>query len=53
MIIAVLYNPELYNSKKHDKLLQPILDLCKERMSTPVDQLQGGMGDIFVKLATL
>lgn len=52
LIIAVLYNPELYNSKKHDKLLQPILDKCKDRMSTPVDQLQGGMGDIFVKVAS-
>lgn len=53
LIIAVLYNPELYNPEKHDKLLQPILDQCKERMATPVDQLRGGMGDIFVKIATL
>ena len=53
LIIAVLQEHEIYTPTKHDKLLQPILDKCKERMSTPVDQLQGGMGDIFVKLATI
>tara|TARA_A100001015_G_scaffold320741_1_gene448280 strand:+ start:476 stop:1231 length:756 start_codon:yes stop_codon:yes gene_type:complete len=53
LIIAVLHEHELHNPEKHDSLLQPILDKCRERMATPVDQLRGGMGDIFVKVATI
>lgn len=53
LIIAVLHEHELYDPDSHDENLQPILDKCKERMNTPVEQLRGGMGDIFVKLARL
>ena len=33
--------------------IDDVLDQCKERMETPPDKLQGGMGDIFVKLSLL
>jgi len=53
LIIAVLHDHKLYDKEKHDTQLQPVLELCKERMNTPIDKLRGGMGDIFVKLANI
>ncbi len=53
LIIAILHEHELYDHDSHDEDLQPILELCEERMNTPIKQLKGGMGDIFVKLANI
>lgn len=53
LIIAVLHEHEFYDPDSHDEILQPILELCEERMNTPVEQLRGGMGDIFVKIANI
>lgn len=53
LIIAILHGHELYDPDSHDEILLPILELCEERMNTPVEQLRGGMGDIFVKIANI
>ena len=49
LIYALLYTDDKSNSKKIDN----VVNQCKERMETPPDELQGGMGDIFVKLSLL
>ena len=53
LIIGVLHNYKKYNSKKHYKKIKYSLDISKDRMNTDPDKLKYGMGDIFVKLATL
>ena len=53
LIIAVLHEHEEYDSDKHDSLINPVLDQCQDRMNTEPDDLRGGMGDIFVKLAII
>tara|TARA_B100000161_G_C33547485_1_gene413775 strand:+ start:479 stop:1171 length:693 start_codon:yes stop_codon:yes gene_type:complete len=49
LIIGVLHDVEPYKNQD----VSEILNMCKERMNTPVDELKGGMGDISVKLYTL
>ena len=49
LIIAVLYDVVPYTNQN----ITNINDMCRDRNSTPPDQLQGGMGDIFVKLALI
>ena len=49
LIIGILHDVEEYKNQD----VSDILDKCKERMNTPVDKLQGGMGDISVKLYSL
>jgi len=49
LIYALLYTDNKSDSKK----INDVVDQCKERMETPPDELQGGMGDIFVKLSLL
>ena len=53
LIYAILHDYEEYDSGKHDSLINPILEQCEERMNTEPDNLRGGMGDIFVKLAII
>ena len=52
LIIAVLYDAVPLSSK-HQADMKAVNELCKERNQTPPDQLYGGMGDIFVKLALI
>ena len=47
--IVVLYDVVPYTNQN----ITNINDMCRDRNSTPPDQLQGGMGDIFVKLALI
>lgn len=49
LIFALFYTDD----KGQTKDIDSVLDQCKERMETPPDELQGGMGDIFVKLSLL
>ena len=37
----------------YDSLVNPIRQQCKTRMNTLPENLQGGMGDIFVSMAIL
>lgn len=53
LIIGILHEPELYNSQKHDSLIQPTMKQCKKRMNTKPSELTGGMGDIFVSMAII
>ena len=55
LIIGILHDGELYNEDNdlHKQHYDDMMSMCQKRNDTPVDQLQGGMGDIFVKLATL
>jgi len=52
LIIGVLHDHEEYNSSTHDELLAYSLEISEERMNTDPDNLRGGMGDIFVTLAS-
>ena len=38
---------------KHKNLIDPVLKQCENRLNTDPDDLRGGMGDIFVKLAII
>jgi len=49
LIFALFYTGD----KGQTKDIDSVLDQCKERMKTPPDRLQNGMGDIFVKLSLL
>ena len=49
LIIGMLHDVEEYKNQDIDE----ILNMCEERMNTPVDELKGGMGDISVKLYSL
>jgi len=49
LIYALFYT----DNKGQTKDIDSVLDQCKERMETPPDELQSGMGDIFVKLSLL
>jgi hypothetical protein len=49
LIIGILHDVEEYKNQD----VSDILGKCQERMNTPVDKLQGGMGDISVKLYSL
>ena len=51
LIIAILHDAKLYKKSKHKKLLENVNNICKERLNTLPNDLQGGMGDIFVKLS--
>jgi hypothetical protein len=53
LIIGVLHEHVEYDPSTHDNLLQYSLDISEERMNTNPDELRGGMGDIFVKLAII
>ncbi len=53
LIIAVLHEHELYEPTKHKNLIDPVLKQCEKRLNTEPDNLEGGMGDIFVKLAII
>ena len=58
LIFAVLHEYTEYNnddeySDEHKVNLKKVKDKCKERMETEPDDLMGGMGDIFAKLATI
>ena len=41
------------DSMEFEILKWDVLNLCEERMNTPVNELKGGMGDISVKLYSL
>ena len=47
--MAVLQNPRACVASE----IEAVLEQCKDRMATPVEDLQGGMGDIFAKVATI
>ena len=47
--MAVLQNPRACKAEE----LKEVLAQCKDRMATPVESLQGGMGDIFAKVASI
>ena len=49
LIIGVLHEAEEYTNQDIDD----ISEMCKERLKTPIDELQGGMGDISVKMYNL
>jgi hypothetical protein len=53
LIIGVLHEYEKYEPGKHDETINPIIEFSKDRMNTDPTKLQGGMGDIFVKLAII
>jgi len=55
IIIGILHDSEPYdeNNNKHILAKKNIEKMCKQRNSTPVNELFGGMGDIFVKLANV
>ena len=55
LIIGILHDSELYdeNNDLHKQHHDDMITMCQKRNDTPVDQLQGGMGDIFVKVATI
>ena len=55
LIIGILHHSELYdeNNDLHKKNHNDMVTMCKKRNDTPVDELKGGMSDIFVKLATI
>ena len=53
LIIGVLHEYEKYEPGKHDETINPIIEFSKDRMNTDPNKLQGGMGDIFVKLAII
>ena len=42
-----VYDP---NNPKHNDAVNDVNELCESRNSMEPDELQGGMGDIFVKL---
>ena len=47
--MAVLQNPRACKAEE----LKEVLAQCKDRMATPVESLQGGMGDIFARVASI
>ena len=53
LIVGLLHDPELYDSSnpKHTDAEKDVDKLCESRNSMEPDELQGGMGDIFVKLS--
>ncbi len=53
LIVGLLHEPEVYdpNNPKHNKAVNDVKELCESRNSMEPDELQGGMGDIFVKLS--
>ena len=58
LIFAVLHEHTEYNnddeySEGHKVNLKKVKDKCRERMNTDSDDLMGGMGDIFAKLASI
>jgi len=58
LIFAVLHEHTEYSnedeySEEHKVNLKKVKDKCRERMETEPDDLMGGMGDIFAKLATI
>ena len=58
LIFAVLHEHTEYTnddeySEGHKVNLKKVKDKCRERMDTGPDDLMGGMGDIFAKLATI
>ena len=58
LIFAVLHEHTEYSnedeySEEHKVNLKKVKDKCRERMETVPDDLMGGMGDIFAKLATI
>ena len=58
LIFAVLHEHTEYDnedeySDEHYTKLEKVKNRCRERMDTDVDNLMGGMGDIFAKLATI
>ena len=52
LIIALFYDTRI--ATENDELsIQNVMNKCSDRMNTEPDDLTGGMGDIFVKLALL
>ena len=51
LIIGMLYDVKPYDPETMD--INSVMNMCQERMSTEPDKLQGGMGDIFVKLSLI
>ena len=50
LIFALFYDTKIATDKDKNSI-SDVLERCKERMNTDPDDLQGGMGDIFVKLS--
>ena len=53
LIIGVLHEHEKYIPDKHDETIRPVIEFSKDRMNTDPNKLEGGMGDIFVKLSII
>lgn len=55
VIVGVLHDAELFDemNPEHILALEKCEELCEQRNSQSPDELVGGMGDIFVKLATV
>jgi len=53
LIVGLLHEPEVYDASnsKHTDAVKDVEKLCESRNSMEPDELQGGMGDIFVKLS--
>ena len=49
LVIGVLYSID----QSQNKLVDQSVKDCSDRINTPVDKLENGMGDIFVKLALM
>tara|TARA_A100001037_G_C15149355_1_gene638201 strand:- start:2107 stop:3384 length:1278 start_codon:yes stop_codon:yes gene_type:complete len=50
LIFALFYDTKIATDSDR-KNISDVKEICKERMNTEPDNLQGGMGDIFVKLS--
>ena len=50
LIFALFYDTKIATDEDKNSI-SDVLERCKERMNTDPDDLQGGMGDIFVKLS--
>ena len=53
LIFAVFHEPILNPTEQDYEKVKNQLDICKDRMATAPNDLQGGMGDLFVKLSLI
>ena len=53
IVFGVPIGTLMHNRKFLQAVINPVLDQCQDRMNTEPDDLRGGMGDIFVKLAII
>ncbi len=53
LIMGVLHDATPYDPRIHSKTTQNLSRLCQERHETPLEEIQSGMGDIFIRLANI